>query len=80
MNMFAGVGCFSIILAKHSNAGKVYSIDVNPSAVRFMEGNIRLNRVYRRVIPILGDAKEVIRKQLRSMTDRVLMSLPPQSL
>lgn len=29
VNMFAGVGCFSILIAKHSEARKVYSIDSN---------------------------------------------------
>ncbi|MCW3993231.1 MAG: methyltransferase, partial [Candidatus Bathyarchaeota archaeon] len=56
VNMFAGVGCFSIVIAKHSKAEKVYSIDVNPVAIQFMQQNVRLNRIYRRVIPIKGDA------------------------
>jgi len=45
INMFAGVGCFSIIIAKHSNAAKVFSIDVNPAAIQFTQENVRLNRV-----------------------------------
>jgi tRNA (guanine37-N1)-methyltransferase len=79
VNMFAGVGCFSIIIAKHSKAEKVYSIDVNPAAVQFMQENIRLNKVYREVIPIQGDAKEVIEKRLRRTADRVLMPLPEKA-
>jgi tRNA (guanine37-N1)-methyltransferase len=79
VNMFAGVGCFSIIIAKHSKAEKVYSIDVNPAAVQFMQENIRLNKVYRQVIPIQGDAKEVIEKRLRRTADRVLMPLPEKA-
>jgi tRNA (guanine37-N1)-methyltransferase len=78
-NMFAGVGCFSIVVAKHSNAEKVYSIDVNHTAVQFMQENVRLNRVYGRVIPILGDAKEVIEKRLCHVADRVLMPLPEKA-
>lgn len=49
VNMFAGVGCFSIIIAKHSNPEKVYSIDVNPAAILCLQENIRLNRVYGKV-------------------------------
>ena len=79
VNMFAGVGCFSIIIAKHSKAEKVYSIDVNPAAIQFMQKNTRLNKVYRKVIPIQGDAKEVIEKRLRCTADRVLMPLPKKA-
>ncbi|MEM1565892.1 MAG: class I SAM-dependent methyltransferase family protein [Candidatus Bathyarchaeia archaeon] len=80
VNMFAGVGCFSIIIAKHSKAAKIYSIDINPTAVQFMKENIILNRVYEKVIPLEGDAKEVIQQKLRSTADRVLMPLPEKAL
>jgi tRNA (guanine37-N1)-methyltransferase len=80
VNMFAGVGCFSIIIAKHSSAAKVFSIDVNPEAVQFMQKNIRLNRVFAKVIPLLGDSKGVINSRLQRVADRVLMPLPEKAL
>ena len=80
VNMFAGVGCFSIIIAKHVNTAKVFSIDVNPVAVQFMRENIRLNRVYGNVIPLLGDSKAIIESQLQRCADRVLMPLPKKAL
>jgi tRNA (guanine37-N1)-methyltransferase len=80
INMFAGVGCFSIIIAKQANASKVFSIDVNPEAVQFMQENIRINRVYGKVIPLLGDSKEIINSRLQHMADRVLMPLPEKAL
>ncbi|MGB9756243.1 MAG: class I SAM-dependent methyltransferase [Candidatus Bathyarchaeales archaeon] len=80
VNMFAGVGCFSIVMAKHSNVGKVYSIDVNPAAFQYMQENVRLNRVYGKVVPLLGDAKEIIEERLRHVADRVLMPLPEKAL
>jgi tRNA (guanine37-N1)-methyltransferase len=79
VNMFAGVGCFSIIIAKHSHAGKVYSIDINPIAIQYMQENIRLNEVYGRVIPIEGDAKEIVKEKLCHAADRVLMPLPEKA-
>jgi len=79
VNMFSGVGCFSLVIAKHSKAEKVYSIDVNPIAVRYMQENVRINRVYGKIIPILGDAKEVIEKKLLNVADRVLMPLPEKA-
>jgi tRNA (guanine37-N1)-methyltransferase len=80
VNMFAGVGCFSIIIAKHVNAAKVFSIDVNPAAIQFMRENIRLNRVYGKVIPLLGDSKAIIERRLQHAADRVLMPLPEKAL
>jgi tRNA (guanine37-N1)-methyltransferase len=35
INMFAGVGCFSILIAKKANNTKVYSIDINPAAIEY---------------------------------------------
>jgi len=79
VNMFAGVGCYSIIVAKHSKALKIYSIDVNPVAVQYMQENVKLNRVEERVVPVHGDAKKVIEERLRSVADRVLMPLPEKA-
>jgi tRNA (guanine37-N1)-methyltransferase len=80
VNMFAGVGCFSIIIAKTVSQTKVYSIDVNPTAVKYMQENVRVNRVYGKVFPLLGDSKDVVNTRLRGMADRVLMPLPEKAL
>ena len=80
VNMFAGVGCFSIVIAKHANPEKVFSIDVNPVAGHFMQENIRLNRVYCKVKPLLGDSKEIVNSRLQGVADRVLMPLPEKAL
>ena len=79
VNMFAGVGCYSILIAKHSDVEKVFSIDVNPVAVEYMRENVRLNRVEDKVVPILGDARQVIEEKLRGVADRVLMPLPERA-
>jgi tRNA (guanine37-N1)-methyltransferase len=79
VNMFAGVGCFSIVIAKHSNVRKIHSIDVNYAAIQHMQENVRMNRVYGKVIPVRGNAKEVIEKRLCHMADRVLMPLPEKA-
>ncbi len=79
INMFAGVGCFSILIAKKNELVKVYSIDINPIAIKFMEKNVRLNRVYNKVIPLLGDAKILLRNKLCGIADRILMPLPEKA-
>ncbi len=80
VNMFAGVGCFSIIIAKTACPTQVYSIDINPEAVKYMEENVKLNRVYGKVTPLLGDSKEIVAAKLRWKADRVLMPLPEKAL
>jgi len=79
INMFAGVGCYSIIIAKHSKVEKVYSIDINPFAVRYIEENARLNRVENRVVPVEGDAKVIVEGRFQNTADRVLMPLPEKA-
>jgi len=79
-NLFAGVGCFSILIAKQSPTGKIYSIDINPEAVNMMEENILLNKVVEQVIPILGDASEIVQLKLKGKADRVLMPLPERAI
>ena len=76
LNMFAGVGCFSIAIAHHSEPTKVYSIDINPFAIKYLQENIRLNRVEKKVVPIQGDAKTVVENRLQNVADRVIMPLP----
>jgi tRNA (guanine37-N1)-methyltransferase len=80
VNMFAGVGCFSILMAMCETSATVVSIDVNPVAVQFMEENVRVNRVYPRVVPVFGDSKKVVANRLRGSADRVLLPLPEKAL
>ena len=80
VNMFAGVGCFSIFIAKTASQTRVYSIDVNPAAIQCMEENVRINEVEESVFPMLGDAKDIINSKLQAVADRVLMPLPEIAL
>ena len=45
-----------------------------------MEENVRVNRVYGKVVPLLGDSKDIIKAQLQGKADRVLMPLPEKAL
>lgn len=75
-NMFAGVGCYSIVIGRHAEPEKVYSIDKNSDAVSYMRHNIRVNKLGDVVIPIEGDAREAIDEYIGGKSDRVLMPLP----
>jgi tRNA (guanine37-N1)-methyltransferase len=79
VNMFAGVGCYSILIAKHSRPEKIYSIDINPIAIRYMRENVKLNKVGGLVVSFQGDAKTVVEEKLRNIADRVLMPLPEKA-
>jgi len=79
LNMFAGVGCYSIVTAKQSEAEKIFSIEINSVAVRYMQENIILNKIEEKVVPVQGDAKKVIEERLQNVADRVLMPLPEKS-
>jgi tRNA (guanine37-N1)-methyltransferase len=78
-NMFAGVGTYSILIAKNNKSCKVYSIDSNPVANELALINAKLNKVQGQIIPICGDAREVIIRQLKGTSTRVLMPLPEKA-
>lgn len=78
-NMFAGVGTYSILIAKNNKSCKVYSIDSNPVANELALINAKLNKVQGQVVPICGDAREVIIRQLKGTSTRVLMPLPEKA-
>lgn len=80
VNMFAGIGTFSISIAKHQPNSMIYSIDINPDAYNLMLENIKLNKVSNRVIPLLGDARVIIENSLKGVADRVLMPLPEKAI
>ena len=79
VDLFAGVGPFAVLIAKNIPDVKVYAVDINPEAISYLKRNIRLNRVENRVIPILGDARQVIEDRLSGVADRVIMNLPEKA-
>ena len=78
INMFGGIGMFSILAAK-KNSCKIYNIDINPTAAKLCEENIRLNKLKGDVISLNGDAADIIKNKLENTADRVLMLLPERS-
>jgi tRNA (guanine37-N1)-methyltransferase len=78
-NMFAGVGTFSILIAKQNPCSTVFSIDSNPKANNLCLVNARLNKVQDRVFPLCGDAKYIAGNLLAGLSDRVLMPLPEKA-
>ena len=70
VDMFAGIGYFSIPMAVHSNPAKIYSLEINPVSYGYLKENIVINKVEEVIEPILGDCREFAPK---NFADRVLM-------
>lgn len=77
VDMFAGVGPFSILIAKINPNTCVVAIDKNPEAIRYLRENVILNKV-KNVEVKEGDAREVVKGL--SGADHVIMNLPHSNL
>jgi tRNA (guanine37-N1)-methyltransferase len=74
VDMFAGVGPYSILIAKSKKPSKVIAIDKNPDAIYYLKENIVLNSV-KNIEAIEGDAREEAKK-FEAVADNVIMNLP----
>ncbi len=80
LDMFTGIGPFSLVISRHARPSSIHSIDINPEAIRYLETNIKLNRI-ENIEYHLGDAVEIC-KSLSDLYkfDRIIMNLPHSSL
>src|SRR3989344_2623794 len=74
--MFAGVGPYSICIAKNSGA-KVYSNEINREANKYAELNIKLNKVRDKVELISGDITKVV-KELENKKQKFSVIVMPR--
>ncbi len=77
VDMFAGVGPFSILIAKKFPSTHVIAIEKNPDAVRYLKENVKLNRV-ENVKIIDRDARDAVKEI--SGADHVIMNLPHSAI
>jgi tRNA wybutosine-synthesizing protein 2 len=70
VDMFAGIGYFTLPMAVHSKPKKIVAIEINPVAFDYLVENVRLNGVEEIVRPIPGDCSEAAPK---GVADRVVM-------
>jgi tRNA (guanine37-N1)-methyltransferase len=79
VNMFAGVGTFSVIMAKKHQI-KVYNIDSNLDAYILSIMNSRINRLKDRIFSVHGDSQNILRSSsFKDRIDRVLLPLPERA-
>ncbi|MHA1311986.1 MAG: class I SAM-dependent methyltransferase [Candidatus Helarchaeota archaeon] len=76
IDMFAGVGTYSIQIAKKRDV-EIIAFDINPNAINYFEKNIILNKVHS-IKLILGNVSNNITK-FKNFADRVIMNLPKTS-
>ena len=69
IDMFAGIGYFSIPIGVHSKAKQVYSIEINPNSFHYLQENIKLNKI-NNITPILGDCINITPNY---KADRIIM-------
>ncbi|AMD18217.1 SAM-dependent methyltransferase [Methanobrevibacter sp. YE315] len=69
IDMFAGIGYFTIPIGVHSNAKEIFAIEINPNSYHYLCENIKLNNLDN-VTPILGDCKAETPKY---KADRIVM-------
>ena len=85
VDMFSGVGPFSIQIAKNNDA-KIYAFDINPFAYKYLNENIEMNKMKGEVIAHNLDVKELLNPDnklgnyLKHKIDRIIMNLPEQSI
>ena len=77
LDMFAGVGPFSLHICRRAPSAEVYAVDSNPHAVEYMKANAKLNRV-NNLHAISGKIEDVM-KDLPTF-DRAIMNLPMRSV
>ncbi len=57
VDMFAGIGYFSLQIAKGSQGGKVYACELNPNSYSYLVKNIEKNRLGKSIVPLPGDCR-----------------------
>ena len=75
-DMFAGIGYFTIPMARTGRPAVIYASDINPLAIHYLAENVRLNKVKGLVVPILADCRSVA-ERLPGFADRVVMGYIP---
>ncbi len=70
VDMFAGIGYFTLPMAVHAKPRKILAIELNPVSYGYLLENIRLNHVEGIVEPVPGDCRE---KVPEGWADRAIM-------
>ncbi|MHA1785703.1 MAG: class I SAM-dependent methyltransferase [Candidatus Helarchaeota archaeon] len=78
LDMFAGVGPFTCLLAKQQMA-RVVAVDLNPNAIHYLKQNVKLNKIEHLVDIIEGNIRNILDENFYFQFDRIIMNLPEKS-
>ncbi|MDF0590067.1 class I SAM-dependent methyltransferase [Candidatus Methanocrinis natronophilus] len=70
VDMFAGIGYFTLPMAVHSRPKRIFAIEINPVAYGYLVENLQLNGVDGIVVPLHGDCAALTPE---GVADRVVM-------
>ncbi len=76
IDMFAGIGPFSVLIARNADPEHVYAFEKNPEAAHYLKENVQLNSVADTVDAYEGDVRDELPEHVNGEADRVLMNLP----
>jgi len=76
IDMFSGIGYFSVILGKHSKAKRIIALEKNPQAFLFLAKNISLNKLHN-ITAVETDCRSFTMKK---KADRILMGYFPNTI
>lgn len=77
VDFFAGLGYWSIPIAKLTKAEHVYAIDANPDAISALRENKKLNKIPDAKLTILQGKCEEVAPTLGKIADRIIMGYIP---
>ncbi len=69
VDLFAGIGYFTLPIAMHARPERVYACELNPVAYHYLQEGVRVNRVAN-VMPLFGDCRKTAP---RGVADVVIM-------
>ncbi|MEE1150908.1 class I SAM-dependent methyltransferase [Methanobrevibacter sp. UBA212] len=74
LDMFCGIGPFPIVIARNKDVD-ITAVDINESAIKYLDENIKLNKLKGNIESYCGDVREVS-KGFKTKFDRIIMNLP----
>ena len=74
LDMFCGIGPFPIVIARNKDVD-ITAVDINESAIKYLDENIKLNKLKGNIESHCGDVREVS-KGFKTKFDRIIMNLP----
>ena len=74
LDMFCGIGPFPIVIARNKKVD-ITAVDINESAVKYLDENIKLNKLKGNIKTCTGDIA-VVSNAFKTKFDRIIMNLP----